>query len=291
LVERLNLHFCLNRLFVNHEVQVTNSSRRQFLGISARTAGKVAATGLVSLPMLGSLSKKADALGWMGWHDDPSPGHGGGSGKCFLRGTLVQTPDGEIPVEELTIGTLVDTLRGPMPVKWIGRQRFDKSSPSWHWTVAPIRVARFALSDQYPRRDLFLSPHHSLFIDGLLIPVEWLVNGKSITLADMDDRDSIDYFHIELETHEVVFAEGTPAETLLVDNDREQFGNFVEYEKLYGTGDERAMQPFAPHFEYGGARGELSRLLRSAVSPVVDVRDPVQKARARIAARSELIFG
>ena len=75
------------------------------------------------------------------------------------------------------------------------------------------------------------------------------------------------------------------------DNDREQFGNFVEYEKLYGTGDERAMQPFAPHFEYGGARGELSRLLRSAVSPVVDVRDPVQKARARIAARSELVFG
>ena len=86
---------------------MTNSSRRQFLGISARTAGKVAATGLVSLPMLASLSKKADALGWMGWHDDPSPGHGGGSGKCFLRGTLVQTPDGEIPVEELTIGTLV----------------------------------------------------------------------------------------------------------------------------------------------------------------------------------------
>ena len=50
--------FCLDRLFVNHEVQVTNSSRRQFLGISARTAGKVAATGLVSLPLLASMSKK-----------------------------------------------------------------------------------------------------------------------------------------------------------------------------------------------------------------------------------------
>jgi hypothetical protein len=52
------------------------------------------------------------------------------------------------------------------------------------------------------------------------------VNGKSITLAEMDDHEAIAYFHIELETHEVVFAEGTPAETL-VDNDREQFGNFV----------------------------------------------------------------
>jgi Hint domain len=273
---------------------VTKSSRRQFLGISARTAGKVAATGLVSLPLLSSMSKKADALGWGGWHDDPHApnggGGGGGGGKCFLRGTLIQTPDGEIPVEELKIGALVDTLRGPQPIKWIGRQRFEKASPSWHWSVAPIRVAKFALSDEYPRRDLFLSPHHSLFIDGLLIPVEWLVNGKTITLAEMDDREAIDYFHIELETHEVVFAEGTPAETLLVDNDREHFGNFVQYEQLYGDGNEDAMKPFAPRLEYQGPGGELNRLLRSAVSPVIDVRDPIQKARARIAARSELVL-
>ena len=251
---------------------MTKSSRRQFLGISARTAGKVAATGLVSLPMLSSMSKKADALGWGGWHDDPHApnGGGGGSGKCFLRGTLIQTTDGEIPVEELTIGALVDTLRGPQPIKWIGRQRFEKAS-------------------SYPRRDLFLSPHHSLFIDGLLIPVEWLVNGKTITLAEMDDCEAIDYFHIELETHEVVFAEGTPAETLLVDNDREHFGNFVQYEQLYGDGNQDAMRPFAPRLEYQGPGGELNRLLRSAVSPVIDVRDPIQKARARIAARSELV--
>lgn len=271
---------------------MTNSSRRQFLGISARTAGKVAATGLVSLPMLSSMSKKADALGWGGWKDEP-PSHGpsgGGSGKCFLRGTLIQTTDGEIPVEELKIGALVDTLRGPQPIKWIGRQRFEKASPSWHWSVAPIRVAQFALSDEYPRRDLFLSPHHSLFIDGLLIPVEWLLNGKSITLAEMDDLEAIDYFHIELETHEVVFAEGTPAETLLVDNDREHFGNFVEFEQLYGTGNERVMQPFAPRLEYEGPGGELNRLLRLAVAPVVDIRDPIQKARARIAARGELVL-
>ena len=268
-----------------------NSSRRQFLGISARTAGKVAATGLVSLPVLASMSKKATALGWTGWRDDPTPPHGGGSGNCFLRGTFIQTRDGEIPIEELKIGTLVDTLRGPMPVKWIGRQRFEKATASWHWSVAPIRIARFALSDQYPRRDLILSPHHSLFIDGLLIPVQWLVNGSTVTFAEMNDCEVIEYFHIELETHEVIFAEGTPAETLLVECGREHFGNFVEYEKLYGVDNERAMQPFAPRIEYQGVSGDLSRLLRSAVSPVVDIRDPLQKARARIAARAALTLG
>jgi Hint domain len=155
--------------------------------------------------------------------------------------------------------------------------------------VAPIRVARFALSDEYPRRDLYLSPRHSLFIDNFLIPVEWLVNGSSIVLAELDQHEAIDYFNIELETHEVVFAEGAPAETLLITDDREHFANFVEYERLYGADDGPAMTPFAPVLVYKGARSELERLLRLAISPVVDIRDPTQRARARIAARAELI--
>jgi Hint domain len=70
--------------------------------------------------------------------------------------------------------------------------------------MAPMRIARFALNDQAPRRDLYLSPSHSLFIDGFLIPVEMLLNGRSIAPAMMDDHDIIDYFHIDMETHEVL---------------------------------------------------------------------------------------
>jgi hypothetical protein len=51
----------------------------------------------------------------------------------------------------------------------------------------------------------------------------------------------------------------------------------------------REMKPFAPVLKYQGGRGELERLLRLAVSPVVDIRDPIQRARARIAARAELV--
>jgi hypothetical protein len=286
------------------EFRMPDSSRRRFFEISAGLAGKVAASGIVSLPILASISKRARAghdhenNGKGHGHENNGKGHSGynvaaggglgGSGHCFLRGTRILTPGGEIPVEDLTIGALVETLNGPLPVKWIGRQRFRKDSPSWHWSVAPIRVARFALGDQYPRRELYLSPKHSLFIDGFLIPVEWLVNGRSITLATIDDREAIDYFHIELETHEVVFAEGAPAETLLVTSDREGFGNFVEYERMYGAGERAPMKPFAPTIYFKGARGEVERLLRKAVSPVVDIRDPSQRARDRIAARVEL---
>src|SRR5262249_16846130 len=133
-----------------------------------------------------------------------------------------------------------------------------------------------------------LSPKHSLYIDGFLIPVEWLVNGRSIALATMDDREVIDYFHIELETHEVIFAEGALAETLLVSGDREDFPNFVEFERLYGGDEGPAMKPFAPVLKYKGGRGELERLLRLTLSPVVDIRDPILRARDRIAARAEL---
>ena len=56
-----------------------------------------------------------------------------------------------------------------------------------------------------------------------------------------------------------------------------------------GGAERPAMKPFAPVLKYKGGRGELERLLRLAVSPVVDIRDPIQRARARIAARAELV--
>jgi hypothetical protein len=105
----------------------------------------------------------------------------------------------------------------------------------------------------------------------------------------MDDREVIEYFHVELETHEVIFAEGAPVETLQLTGGREHFVNFVEYERLYGSDEQPAMQPFAPLYRHYGGRAELQGLLRLALSPVVDLRDPVQRARVRIAARAELV--
>jgi hypothetical protein len=272
-------------MFAFERGELPSSARRHFLGISAAVAGRIAAGGAVGLPILASGSKPAKAE-----HErEHRHEHHHKQHHCFLIGTRISTPRGEVPVEELTIGDLVDTLNGSLPVKWIGRRRFKKVAPSsWHSSVAPIRVARFALHDQYPHRDLYLSPGHSLFVDGVLIPVKHLVNDRSVVRAEMGDREVIEYFHIELETHEVIFAEGAPAETLLVTDGREGFANFVEYERLYGSEERPAMKPFAPIFSYGG-RAELEGLLRLALSPIVDVRDPVQRARYRIVARAELV--
>jgi hypothetical protein len=205
---------------------------------------------------------------------------------CFLRGTRVLTPKGETGVEDLKIGDLVETLRGyPLPIKWIGRQVFKKASERWHESILPVRISRGAFADGSPHTDLYLSPGHRLYLDSVLIEARLLINGRSIVQAMPDGRDQIEYFHIELEQHEVIFAEGAAAETFQVINGREHFDNFIEYERLYGVDNRAAMSPYAPVVGYNGRRSALKGRLRRAVSAFVDMRDPVQVAYDRIVAR------
>jgi hypothetical protein len=214
---------------------------------------------------------------------------------CFLQGTSVLTSTGATRVEHLCVGDLVVTARGiSLPIKWIGRQHFKQDDrTSWDKTILPVRISRFALDDCTPQSDLYLSPNHALFIDGVLIPAVYLVNGTSVVQAMPEDVEEIEYFHIELETHEVIFAEGAAAETLLVMNDcaafasliRDNFDNVAEHRWLYGT-ENSPMTPCAPRVCYNGRRSELKALLRRAASPVIDMRDPIQVTHDRIAARA-----
>jgi hypothetical protein len=234
------------------------------------------------------------------WFSSRSISHGEGNGdpqlgfsptnsfQCLLDGTAVLTPDGEVGVEELRPGDLVVTKRGiPLPIKWVGRRRFSKLAGSnWQQAVMPVRVSRFALDEQTPHEDLYLSPSHGLFLDGALIPAVDLINGTSIVQTMPEGLEQISYYHIELASHEVIFAEGAAVETLLALNDRECFDNFVEYERLYGTHDRGPTAAYAPRVCYNGGRSELKALLRRAASTIVDIRDPIQVAYDKIAARA-----
>jgi hypothetical protein len=219
-------------------------------------------------------------------HGDRGPK--GGGNNCFLRGTSIRTPDGETRIEDLKIGDLVQTVRGhAVPIKWIGRRTYRICGQALHENVMPIRVARGALDDKAPRRDLYLSPDHALLMDGVLIRVKELVNGMSVVRALPADEGMIDYFQIVLDKHEVIFAEGVPAESFLMRaNNHENFTNFAEYERLYPDRTGTAMAPFAPFAGYEGGREHLKALLRLGISPFVQVRDPVQAACERIAARA-----
>jgi hypothetical protein len=209
---------------------------------------------------------------------------GQNGGNCLLRGTTIQAAAGNRKIEDLAVGDLLPTVfGGQRPIRWITRYPFKKSDPSKPWVkaVRPIRVARSALGPDVPHTDLYLTEWHSLFIDGVLIPVGSLINGATIKL---DEREPVEleFFNIKLETHDVIYAEGAPVETQCEVDERAV--NFAEYLRKYGAPrtDEVLCAPIAP---YGG-RGELRSRLRSAISPWLDRREPIDVIRDRLEERA-----
>jgi Hint domain-containing protein len=262
-------------------------ARRHFMGIVAAGAGRLSTIAISSALLAALPVKNADALGLFP-RDDPHR-HRGPDHNCFGRGTLILTAHGEVPVEDLANGALVMTTNGALPVKWVGRRTIRRNaSASWHPSVVPIRVSRFAIDDQTPQRDLYLSQEHCLLIDGVLIPVKHLVNGRSIAFDDdAKMSETIEYFCVELDTHEVIFAEGTAVETFQYRGGQIAWDNLGDYQDLYG--EHKVMSAFAPICRYSGVRAEVGGLLRLAASRFVDVRDPIQIAYDRIAARAMAI--
>ncbi len=259
------------------------------------------AAGAASVPLLScrdSAGTSGNNSGGWGSGGSGSSGLGrGGSGSgggccCLLKGTRVSAPTGERPIEDLRIGDEVVTLSGPKAIKWIGYNKYTKDEDRrWQEGVMPIRVARFAVDDHAPHRDLYLSPQHCVFINDALIPVKYLVNGTSIAPAAPSGMTAVEYYHVEFDTHEVFYAEGTLVESFMEeDSEREYFLNFVQYERLYGREHQPRMTPFAPVLRYRNRRQKLAGLAKSLVSGVVDVRDPIQVARDQLARRAEAMF-
>ncbi len=142
---------------------------------------------------------------------------------CFAAGSMIGTPDGPVAVEDLKAGMIVDSLfGGAQPVRWVGRRRVDcrhHPNPSSVW---PVRVRQHAFGQNQPCRDLYLSPDHAVFVEDVLIPVKHLIDGDAVCQV-LQNR--VTYYHVELEQHDVLSAEGLAAESFLPDADRSAFEN------------------------------------------------------------------
>ena len=190
---------------------------------------------------------------------------------CYLRGTRILTPTGERPIEDVEIGDAVVTrFSGIQPVKWIGRQIYAAAEVRGNRERIPVHLRAGCLGQNFPARDLYVSPGHSMLVDGTLVLAKSLVNGITITQDWVPE--SADYFQIELDHHDCVVAEGTWSETF-ADGDglRDRFHNVSEFYTLFP--DHRPPEELVPLCAPRPLRGPA---LGAALRPVV------QRASARL---------
>jgi hypothetical protein len=142
---------------------------------------------------------------------------------CFAAGTRIATPAGPVSVEVLKPGDQVLTpWNEALPVRWLGHRRIVCERHPRPHDVLPVRILAGAFAPGVPARDLRLSPDHAVFYDGALVPVRYLLNGATIV---QEQVERVVYWHVELERHDVLLAEGLACESYLDTGNRSAFAN------------------------------------------------------------------
>jgi hypothetical protein len=157
---------------------------------------------------------------------------------CFAAGTLIMTAKGEVAVEALAVGDVVVTADGAAAtISWVGHRAVTVAGTNADFKYL-VRIAADAVAPGLPRRDLLVTQEHCLLLDGVLVPARMLVNGGTITL----DRTitSYTYYHVELERHAVILAEGLATESYLDTGNRGNFANadMVAMAPVFGVNKE-----------------------------------------------------
>jgi len=163
---------------------------------------------------------------------------------CFLEGTNILAKYGCQSIETLKVGDLVKTSNGnELPIKWVGIQTVDIKNKDRNLLLSnPVVIKQGALSEGVPSKDLRVSPNHAIYVEGLLINAGALVNG--VNIYQEVPTESFKYYHIELDSHELVIAENAPSESYLPQNEnRDNFDNAADFDAMYPDGRKLILWP------------------------------------------------
>ena len=191
---------------------------------------------------------------------------------CYASGTLIRTTRGDVAVEALEVGDLVVTASGARrPIKWLGHRDTACARHPEPRKVWPVRVAAGALGGGLPYADLWLSPGHALCLDDVLYPVRALVHGD---LIEQVEQDHVTYWHVELDSHDILIANGVQAESYLDTGNRSAFDNAPGVVDLHPDFEPRFTERFCrPYAESGplvaAARYRLFGAAQTPATPTV----------------------
>lgn len=174
----------------------------------------------------------------MMYHIDQSPGYDNGDvtdqyetafqytnlAKCYSAGTMVAAENGQVAVEDIRVGDMLKSVDGEFkPVRWIESRRIEKAELDANPNLRPVVITAGALGNGLPKRDLVVSRQHRIMVRSdltklltgsqeALIPAIKLTQLPGIYVDE--SAESVHYFHILLDEHDAIYAEGTVAETL-----------------------------------------------------------------------------
>ena len=156
---------------------------------------------------------------------------------CYAKGTLLLTTRGLIPIERLRVGQelvskgeLSKHQLNPYPgvelVKWVSKFKVSELNSE----SRPICIEKNALGKNQPFKDLYVSPAHSILVNGQMVLAKRLVNGVNI----YPDRhaEEVTYYHVECNRHCAIIANGVAAESYLESNNRHVFDNKTNPPKI-----------------------------------------------------------
>ena len=142
---------------------------------------------------------------------------------CFVNGTLIETARGAVPVEDLQPGDRLRTIDGSFkPLRLIPNRALGPQDLAASPKLRPIRILAGALGVGNPQRDLLVSPQHRMLVKSTIAERmfgvdEVLVAATKLTVLPgifVDETvEEFSYFHLVLDAHEVIFAEGALTES------------------------------------------------------------------------------
>lgn len=208
---------------------------------------------------------------------------------CYAAGAEIETPRGRRAVETLRAGDLVTTEDGrSIPIAWIGKSHYARQRAAREERLRPVHVSAHAFGPGMPDRELVLSPQHRVVVSGplceLLFGTERVfVSARHLTgfAATLPDPETdVTYFHVLLERHEIMMANGLPTESLqparrmieaLSDEAREGLMAVID---ALGAEDLLTRPDALPTLNHREAR-----VLLAALAPRSAVPDALSKAR------------
>lgn len=187
-------------------------------------------------------------LGELKWNSDIDTMENAGdlvsaSAPCIVRGTLITTDRGDVPVESLKPGCKVLTKdNGFQELVFLLNRVVNKSALRSNEKLYPVRITAGALGSGLPRRDLVVSRQHRIAVRSNIVRRMFgsetaLV--AAIRLTDLpgiqidDTAEQVEYFHLVFKQHEIVFAEGTPTESFLVNFANQKSLSRAQREELF----------------------------------------------------------